>query len=123
MGGGQRRTAGGGGPAPRPAADRAPGLQPERTRLAWRRTTLSAAAVAVLAGRQLLHSRAPGQLEVALTGLVGLLWLAFTAVADLRMRAMATGRPAPLPPRLALLLVGCTLGTAVCGAALLVRTR
>ncbi|MGD3107418.1 DUF202 domain-containing protein [Streptomyces sp. YGL11-2] len=123
MGGGPRRTAGTGGPAPRTAADRDPGLQPERTRLAWRRTTLSAAVVAVLAGRQLLHSGASGQVAVALTALVGLLWLAFTALADRRMRAMATGRPAPLPPRLALLLVGCTLGMAVCGAALLVRTR
>ncbi|WP_309246927.1 DUF202 domain-containing protein, partial [Streptomyces somaliensis] len=34
---------------------RDPGLQPERTRLAWRRTTLSCTVAAVLAARQTVH--------------------------------------------------------------------
>ncbi|GAA2335245.1 DUF202 domain-containing protein [Streptomyces caniferus] len=106
---------------PRPAPDRDPGLQPERTRLAWRRTTLSATAVAVLAARQLLRSAAPGPVEVALTVLTGLLWIAFVALAHRRMQAMATGRPPGLSPRAALLLVGCTLALALCGAVILVR--
>ncbi|MDT0458798.1 DUF202 domain-containing protein [Streptomyces sp. DSM 41527] len=110
----------GAGP-PRPAPDRDPGLQPERTRLAWRRTTLSATAMAVLAARQLLHSAAPGPVEVVLAALTGLLWSAFVALAHHRMRAMGTGRPPGLPPRTALLLVGCTLGLALCGAVILVR--
>ncbi|MGW8556004.1 DUF202 domain-containing protein [Streptomyces tubercidicus] len=107
--------------APRPAPDRDPGLQPERTRLAWRRTTLSATAMAVLAGRQLLLSDAPGPVEVILAVLMGLLWAAFVSLAHRRMRAMATGRPPGLPPRTALLLVGCTLALALCGGLILVR--
>lgn len=109
------------GGVPPPAPDRDPGLQPERTRLAWRRTTLSATAMAVLAGRQLLSSRAPGAVEVVLVVLMGLLWLAFVTLAHRRMRAMATGRPPALPPRTALLLVGCTLAPALCGGVLLAR--
>lgn len=107
-------------PGPRPASDRDPGLQPERTRLAWRRTTLSATAMAVLAGRQLLESAAPGPVEAVLAVVMGLLWLAFVALAHHRMRAMTSGRPPGLPPRIALLLVGCTLGLALCGAVILV---
>ncbi|MGW3010466.1 DUF202 domain-containing protein [Streptomyces sp. NPDC001219] len=107
--------------APRPAPDRDPGLQPERTRLAWRRTTLSATVVAVLAGRQLLHRDAPGPVQVVAAVLTGLLWAAFVAVSHHRMRAMAAGRPPALPQRTALLLVGCTLALALCGAVILVR--
>ncbi|MFE7544331.1 DUF202 domain-containing protein [Streptomyces platensis] len=117
MAGGQPPGAG----TPRPAPDRDPGLQPERTRLAWRRTTLSATAMAVLAGRQLLRSDAPGAVEVTLAVLMGLLWAAFVGLAHGRMRAMAGGRPPALPPRTALLLVGCTLALALAGAVILVR--
>ncbi|MFF8787488.1 DUF202 domain-containing protein [Streptomyces sp. NPDC015125] len=106
---------------PRPAPERDPGLQPERTRLAWRRTTLSATAMAALAARQLLRNAAPGPVEVVLAALTGLLWIAFVALAHHRMRAMVTGRPPGLPPRTALLLVGCTLALALCGAVILVR--
>ncbi|MFI0713813.1 DUF202 domain-containing protein [Streptomyces inhibens] len=109
------------GPGPRPALDRDPGLQPERTRLAWRRTTLSATAMAALACRQLLESDAPGAVEAVLAVLMGLLWLAFVTLAHRRMRAMTAGRPPGLPPRTALLLVACTLALALCGAVVLVR--
>ncbi|MFH8681347.1 DUF202 domain-containing protein [Streptomyces lydicus] len=117
MAGGARPTAGG----PRPASDRDPGLQPERTRLAWRRTTLSATVVAALAGRQLLRSGSAGPWEVALAVLTGALWLAFLALAHRRMRAMAGGRPPGLPPRTALLLVGCMLALTLCGALIVAR--
>ncbi|MEU7637872.1 MULTISPECIES: DUF202 domain-containing protein [unclassified Streptomyces] len=111
------------GGAPRPAADRDPGLQPERTRLAWRRTVLSAVAVAALAGRQVLHGGAPGQVEAALMVLVVLAWVVFAVAADRRMRALTGGRPAAMPGWLALLVAGCTIGLAVCGAALLLPGR
>ncbi|MEU9126416.1 DUF202 domain-containing protein [Streptomyces sp. NPDC048506] len=104
-----------GGPGPRPAADRDPGLQPERTRLAWRRTTLSATVVAMLAGRQLLKGGAPGPVELVVAALTGLLWIGFVALAHHRMRAMAGGRPPGMGPRTALLVVGCTLALALCG--------
>ncbi|WP_129257622.1 DUF202 domain-containing protein [Streptomyces lydicus] len=106
--------------APRPAPDRDPGLQPERTRLAWRRTTLSATVMAVLAGRQLVQSDAPGPVKVVLAVLMGLLWMAFVVLAHHRMQAMAAGRPPALPPRTVALLVGCTLALALCGAVILV---
>ncbi|MGW1378785.1 DUF202 domain-containing protein [Streptomyces sp. NPDC002446] len=110
--------AGGARPGPRPVGDRDPGLQPERTRLAWRRTTLSATAMALLAGRQLLRSEAPGPAAAVLAVVTGLLWLAFMALAHRRMRGLATGRPPSLPPGIAVLLVGCTLAMALCGAVL-----
>ncbi|MCS0636074.1 DUF202 domain-containing protein [Streptomyces sp. LP05-1] len=71
---------------------RDPGLQPERTRLAWRRTTLSCTVVAVLAARQGLHDgRSPaGLLGGALSLLV---WLAFLGLAHRRARELDTPRP------------------------------
>ncbi|MCB5909947.1 DUF202 domain-containing protein [Streptomyces pinistramenti] len=105
-----------GPPAP---DDRDPGLQPERTRLAWRRTTLSCTVVTVLAARQLAQSPAPGPGQVAAVALAGVAWLVFGLVAHRRMRAMAAGRPPGLPPRSALLVAGCTIAFAVLGAVLL----
>ncbi|RBM04804.1 DUF202 domain-containing protein [Streptomyces sp. PT12] len=84
--------------APHPAdAHRArdPGAQPERTRLAWRRTTLSFALVVVLAGRGLVVGEARGRAVggVALA-LVALLWVGFLALAHRRLRDLTAPRPA-----------------------------
>ncbi|WP_030244132.1 DUF202 domain-containing protein [Streptomyces sp. NRRL S-455] len=98
--------------------DRDPGLQPERTRLAWRRTTLSSTVAAVLAVRAALHggASAPGIVACALCCA---LWLGFLSVAHRRIRTLsASASPAAFSPRHATAAVLCTVAMAACGAAL-----
>lgn len=95
------------------------GLQPERTRLAWRRTTLASSVVAVLALRQAV--RGSGRpLEVVGAAVTALVWLAFLWLAHRRIRALASGRPPGLAPRAALGVVACTLALAVFAVAVVV---
>ncbi|KUJ58938.1 Inner membrane protein YidG [Streptomyces sp. MBT84] len=103
-----------------PAGDRDPGLQPERTRLAWRRTTLSGTVAAVLAAKAALHTgKGVGLTAVAVSSL---LWLGFLALAHLRIHALATAAPGH-PPRLTARHAAgatlCTIALAVCAVALL----
>ncbi|MEU3323167.1 DUF202 domain-containing protein [Streptomyces sp. NPDC006785] len=100
------------------AADRDPGLQPERTRLAWRRTTLTATVVALLAGRQALHSGATPAALVAVA-LSALAWLGFLTVAHRRVTVLRVARPEQLAPRGALTAALCTVALAVFAAAML----
>ncbi|MEV3950210.1 DUF202 domain-containing protein [Streptomyces halstedii] len=97
---------------------RDPGLQPERTRLAWRRTTLSCTVVTLLAVRQAVRGGADA---AALTGLAtGLVaWLGFLRVAHRRVGRMGAAEPAPLVARHALAAVACTVVLAVCAAVML----
>ena len=97
---------------------RDPGLQPERTRLAWRRTTLSCTVVAVLGIKLALvdDTTAAGLAGLALSAL---LWIGFLAVTHRRIRSLDTARPQVLSTRGALLAAGCTVALAVCGAVLI----
>ncbi|TQK43522.1 uncharacterized protein DUF202 [Streptomyces sp. SLBN-118] len=102
------------------ASERDPGLQPERTRLAWRRTTLAFTVAAVLAARLV----AGGDLSAA--GLVAaacsaLVWLSFLRVAHWRLRELGTGpRPRTLSARAALAAVACTIALAGFAVAMVV---
>nr|WP_030758624.1 DUF202 domain-containing protein [Streptomyces griseus] len=97
---------------------RDPGLQPERTRLAWRRTTLSCTVVAVLAIK-LAFIGEPTAAGLAGLALSALLWVGFLAVAHRRIRSLDAPRPPVLSVRGAVLATGCAVALAVCGAALI----
>ncbi|WP_327357268.1 DUF202 domain-containing protein [Streptomyces sp. NBC_01304] len=98
--------------AAEPVVARDPGLQPERTRLAWRRTTLSCTVAAVLAGKQALRHGA-GPLGLLGAALSLLLWLAFLLLAHHRISALSVPRPRTMTLRTATGVVGCTIGLAV----------
>ncbi|WP_436848103.1 DUF202 domain-containing protein [Streptomyces collinus] len=110
----------GGVSTPQAVRDRDPGLQPERTRLAWRRTTLSSTVAAVLAVRTALHG-GPTPGGVAVCALCCALWLGFLWVAQRRIRVLASRpRPPALAVRQATAAVLCAVALAVCAAALVV---
>ncbi|MBX9395801.1 DUF202 domain-containing protein [Streptomyces sp. TRM72054] len=101
------------------AGARDPGLQPERTHLAWRRTTLSATVAAVLAARTTLHGGLSAPRIIA-CALCCVLWLGFLLVAHRRIRMLAASdRPAALTPGSAATATLCTVALAVCASALI----
>ncbi|KJY45524.1 MULTISPECIES: DUF202 domain-containing protein [unclassified Streptomyces] len=100
------------------AAERDAGLQPERTRLAWRRTTLACSVTAVLALRQALRGSG-SPVEVLGAAVIVLIWLAFLGVAHRRMRQLAAARPLGLAPRSALAAVACTVALSVFAVAVI----
>ena len=94
-----------------------PGAQPERTRLAWRRTTLAFAVAAGLSVRSALRDPGPAAYGAAALGALG--WLAFLVVAHRRIRVLTDRDPAGTdggPVRAAVL---CVLTLAIVGAVLL----
>jgi uncharacterized protein DUF202 len=100
------------------ALERDPGLQPERTRLAWRRTTLSGTVSAVLAVKAALHG-GPSPAGLIACALCCALWLGFLYLAHRRIHILTSSdTPRPLTPRTATTAVLCTVAMAACGAAL-----
>lgn len=97
--------------------DRDPGLQPERTRLAWRRTTLSGTVSAVLAVKTALHGGPPRRTRRLRLVLCPLAWL--LSLAHRRIRTLASiASPRALAPRHATAAVLCTAALAVFGTVL-----
>ncbi|MEV8528619.1 MULTISPECIES: DUF202 domain-containing protein [unclassified Streptomyces] len=102
-----------------PAPARDPGLQPERTRLAWRRTTLACTVAALLAAKQALH-KGSSPLTMAAVSLSGLAWLGFLTVAHRRIRGLSgAGRPRVLGVRTAIGATACTVALACFAVAIL----
>ncbi|WP_330300824.1 DUF202 domain-containing protein [Streptomyces sp. NBC_00503] len=94
-------------------------MQPERTRLAWRRTTLSCAVAAVLALRQAVHKNG-SPVELAGVAVIALVMLAFLGVAHRRMRELAAARPTGMSPGAALAATACTVALAVFAMAVVI---
>lgn len=91
--------------------DRDPGLQPERTRLAWRRTALTLTVTTVLGVRALVgHGLA---VTIAGAAVAATAWIALLLMVRRRSRAIgATNRPGPpgaVVPVTALAVVGYAL--------------
>ncbi|MDB1089071.1 DUF202 domain-containing protein [Streptomyces sp. ACA25] len=79
---------------------RDPAVQPERTRMAWRRTTLTFVVVVLLAWRGLAHDGGRGPL--LFTASATLLWVVFLLLAHRRIRFLAARRPAGPEPAMVL---------------------
>lgn len=95
---------GGGAPGARDA-----GGQPERTRLAWRRTTLAATVVGALAWRHAVLVRQPTAVLTAAGATV--VWLVVLVVAHQRVRRLSGVLPPPPLAGATALLLACAAVT------------
>ncbi|HWM38094.1 MAG TPA: DUF202 domain-containing protein [Streptomyces sp.] len=99
---------------------RDPAAQPERTRFAWRRTTLTFAVAVALGVREALYgSGGASATEAAAAALGVLAWLAFLALAHRRITAMAPERPTAMGAGVVQAAALCTLAMAMVGVVLL----
>lgn len=69
--------------------------QPERTRLAWRRTALTATVTALLAARFALVE-GESALQLVLTALIALTWVGFLVGVQRRIFRLRDARPTPM---------------------------
>lgn len=93
-----------------------PGLQPERTRLAWRRTALASTVVTVLTVRLALTGGRPGLLATALA------LVTWAAAMLLCWRRSTGGGPAPTGRPGVPMAALATTGQAMLGVLLVLRT-
>ncbi|MGH8795184.1 MAG: DUF202 domain-containing protein [Stackebrandtia sp.] len=96
------------------------GAQFERTRLAWRRTALTATILSVFAIRLALQQGVSPPM-VAVSALTALAWLGFLIGVQRRIRSLACDRPAPWKPPWPLLTSAAVIWFAALGAVLTLR--
>ena len=99
---------------------RDPAAQPERTRFAWRRTTLTFAVAVALGVREAVYGSGGASAIEAAAAAVGVLaWLAFLVLAHRRITAMAPERPTAMGAGVVQASALCTLAVAMVGVVLL----
>lgn len=100
--------------------DRDTGAQPERTRFAWRRSTLTFAVAVALGVRHALYGSGGVSPTEALAAVAGVLaWLAFLVLAHRRIAAMEAEHPPPMNNAVVLLAGLCILALVMVGVMLL----